>query len=83
MGNQETEYVRAGVTTYCCGCKYEEKSEADQKHGIASILSLLRHKQLLNRHNACYAKETLNKGGPALLADLNLIRETTSHDFPA
>jgi hypothetical protein len=28
-------------------------------------------------------KETLNKGGPALLADLNLIRETTSHDFSA
>ena len=28
-------------------------------------------------------KETLNKSGPALLDDLNLIRETTSHDFPA
>jgi hypothetical protein len=28
-------------------------------------------------------KEALNKGGPALLADLNLTRETTSHDFPA
>jgi K+-transporting ATPase ATPase A chain len=28
-------------------------------------------------------KEALNKGGPALLADLNLIRETTSHDFSA
>ena len=29
------------------------------------------------------SKETLNKSGPALLVDLNLIRETTSHDFPA
>ena len=29
------------------------------------------------------SRETLNKGGPALLADLNLIRETTSHDFSA
>jgi hypothetical protein len=30
-----------------------------------------------------FPKEALNKGGPALLADLNLIRETTSHDFSA
>jgi hypothetical protein len=28
-------------------------------------------------------RETLNKSGPALLVDLNLIRETTSHDFSA
>jgi hypothetical protein len=28
-------------------------------------------------------KEALNKARPALLADLNLTRETTSHDFSA
>lgn len=28
-------------------------------------------------------KETLNKARPALLADLNLIGETTLHDFAA
>jgi hypothetical protein len=38
---------------------------------------------LAARNGSAGFKETLNKSGPALLVDLNLIRETTSHDFPA
>jgi len=42
---------------------------------------LCRNASINNTKCRIAVKETLNKARPALLADLNLIRETASHDF--
>ncbi len=50
----------------------------------ASVLrSTAEREMLAGASCSMLSRETLNKAGPALLPDLNLIRETTLHDFAA